>query len=91
MAQSARSRTPIVLLTLALAASPALAAGAQAARTAAPAAPGIFASLWNAFHEVFLAARAGDSGVDPEDAGSATAPPPPAGDPDRGLTIDPWG
>ena len=93
MAQPGRSRAPIVLLTLSLAISPVLAAGSPAARPAeASAAPGIFASLWNAFHELILAARAGDSGIDPEDTESATVPPPPpAGDPNRGLTIDPWG
>ena len=98
MAQPARSRAPIILLTLTLPASsvllasPVLAAGQPAARpAAAPALPGIFASLWNALHGLILAVGESDSVIDPNDPGNATTPPPPAGDPDRGLSIDPWG
>jgi hypothetical protein len=98
MANPARFRAPIILLTLTLTASsvllasPVLAAGQPAARPAeAPAVPGIFASLWNAFHGLILAV--GESGpvIDPDDPGVATNPPPPAVDPGRGLSIDPWG
>jgi hypothetical protein len=89
MAQPARSRIPIVLLALALVVSPVLAAGQPAARTPRdPDPPGVFASLWNALHGLFLVGE-GDSGTDPEAPANA-APPPPA-DPDRGIMIDPWG
>lgn len=75
MSLPTRSRALAILLTLALAASPVLAADEPVDRPAGrtPSASGI-ASLWNLLLNGLLA-----------------TPSPPPGDPDRGISIDPWG
>lgn len=90
MSQTARCLGPVVLLVLALTASTARADGQLETRpqSRTPSAVGL-ASLWNALDDLVRTIR--ESVAGPEGTGSATAPPPPAGDPDRGLTIDPWG
>jgi hypothetical protein len=93
MFQTAHSRAAAILLVLALVASPVLAEGrletTPAGRT--PSASGI-ASLWNVFLDGLIRVMGGSVAGPPSEAPPAGAtPPPPSGDPDRGIMIDPWG
>ena len=94
MSRSIRIRAVPLLLTLALLASPAFAAGSAAGEPASPGITTFFASLWQGFTDLLFGA--GPATADPDRGpgwdpwGAPTGGTAPA-EPDLGPDWDPWG
>ena len=87
-------RASVLVLALVLASSPVFAGSRPIHRAPAPEASSVFATVWQALHDLLPAFGQGGVGLDPNGSGTTTVPPnseDPGSDSDRGPGADPWG